>query len=150
MKKSRSPYSNRKNCWRFHKALERLEKLDNQQGQIVEMHYFAGNSMDEIAIAFDISERGVKRELQMARLFLKQQLEGPGDVVAIKRQLISFDIRQLFPASPKLIQLHQPFSGAVQVIPLNSQQGMKRFVTAEEGRMSKAFWRPPAQSSGRQ
>ena len=56
-------------------ALDRLELMDARQAQIVEMHYFAGNAVAEIAHVFQISERTVKRELQTARLFLKQQLQ---------------------------------------------------------------------------
>ena len=59
-------------------ALERLERLDTRQAQIVEMHYFAGNAVGEIAEFLHISERTVKRELQTARLFLKHQLQ-PAD-----------------------------------------------------------------------
>jgi RNA polymerase sigma-70 factor (ECF subfamily) len=61
-----------------HEALQRLQALDARQARIVEMHYFAGNSVDEIAAALAIGARTVKRELQTARLFLKQQLEGEG------------------------------------------------------------------------
>lgn len=61
-----------------HQALVRLQRLDSGQSQIVEMHYFSGNSVAEIAAAFNIGERTVKRELQVARLFLKQQLESKG------------------------------------------------------------------------
>jgi RNA polymerase sigma-70 factor (ECF subfamily) len=60
----------------IHEGLERLQQLDLRQAQIVEMHYFAGNAVEEIAAALRIGERTVKRELQFARLFLKQQLEG--------------------------------------------------------------------------
>ena len=62
----------------LHEALERLQTLDARQAQIVEMHYFAGNPVEEIAAALEISERTVKRELQTARLFLKQQLQSKG------------------------------------------------------------------------
>jgi RNA polymerase sigma-70 factor, ECF subfamily len=55
-------------------ALEQLEALDPRQAHIVEMHYFAGNSVEEIAQFLAISDRTVKRELQTARLFLKKQL----------------------------------------------------------------------------
>ena len=55
-------------------ALDRLERMDARQAQIVEMHYFAGNPVAEIAHVLQFSERTVKRELQTARLFLKQQL----------------------------------------------------------------------------
>jgi RNA polymerase sigma-70 factor, ECF subfamily len=62
----------------IHEALERLQELDSRQARIVEMHYFAGNAVEEIASALGIGERTVKRELQFARLFLRQQLEGKG------------------------------------------------------------------------
>jgi len=62
----------------IHEVLERLQKLDPRQAQIVEMHYFAGNAVEEIATALGIGERTVKRELKFARLFLKQQLEAKG------------------------------------------------------------------------
>jgi RNA polymerase sigma-70 factor (ECF subfamily) len=58
----------------LNQALDRLEALDARQARIVEMHYFAGNSVEEIARFFEISDRTVKRELQTARLFLKKQL----------------------------------------------------------------------------
>jgi RNA polymerase sigma factor (TIGR02999 family) len=59
-------------------ALESLEQLDPRQSRIVEMHYFAGNTVEEIAFVLDISDRTVKRELQTARLFLRQQLKPLG------------------------------------------------------------------------
>jgi len=61
-----------------HEAIEQLEKLDARQARIVEMHYFAGNGIEEIAAALEIGPRTVKRELQSARLFLKQQLDRKG------------------------------------------------------------------------
>lgn len=62
----------------IHEALTRLEELNGQQGRIVEMHYFAGDSVLEISAALNISERTTKRNLRTARLFLKQQLESKG------------------------------------------------------------------------
>jgi RNA polymerase sigma-70 factor, ECF subfamily len=62
----------------IHEALERLQELDARQARIVEMHYFARNPIEEIAAMLTISDRTVKRELQSARLFLKQRLEGKG------------------------------------------------------------------------
>jgi RNA polymerase sigma factor (sigma-70 family) len=52
--------------------------MDARQAQIVEMHYFSGNSVAEIAHVFQVSERTVKRELLTARLFLKHQLRSAG------------------------------------------------------------------------
>ena len=48
----------------LHDALDQLERLDERQARIVEMHYFAGNSLDEIAAIVGVSERTVKRELK--------------------------------------------------------------------------------------
>jgi RNA polymerase sigma-70 factor (ECF subfamily) len=61
-----------------HEALERLKRLDPRQVQVVEMHYFAGNEVSEIAEVLGIGERTVKRDLQTARLFLKKQLAAKG------------------------------------------------------------------------
>jgi len=58
----------------LHTALEELEELDPQQAQIVEMTYFSGNSIAEIAEVLGVSNRTVNRELKTARLFLKKQL----------------------------------------------------------------------------
>jgi RNA polymerase sigma factor (TIGR02999 family) len=58
----------------LHSALEELEKLDEQQARIVEMAYFSGNSIPDIATVLGISGRTVNRELKTARLFLKRQL----------------------------------------------------------------------------
>jgi RNA polymerase sigma factor (TIGR02999 family) len=62
----------------LHEALNQLEQLDPRQARIVEMHYFAGNPVAEIAEVLEIGERTVKRELQTARLFLKRQLQSKG------------------------------------------------------------------------
>ncbi|SRR5712691_11254908 len=61
----------------LHEALSELERLDPRQARIVEMHYFAGNPVAEIAEVLDIGERTVKRELQTARVFLKRRLRKP-------------------------------------------------------------------------
>jgi RNA polymerase sigma factor (TIGR02999 family) len=55
-------------------ALSQLETLDNRQARIVEMRFFAGLELDEIAAALDISERTVKRDWQKARAFLYHAL----------------------------------------------------------------------------
>jgi|SRR5580765_641316 len=63
----------------LNEALDQLAALDDRQAQVVEMHYFAGNSVAEIAHVLQIGERTVKRELQTARLFLKKQLASASD-----------------------------------------------------------------------
>ena len=51
-------------------ALNRLESLDQRQARIVEMRFFGGLDVDEVASTLGISERTVKREWQKARAFL--------------------------------------------------------------------------------
>jgi RNA polymerase sigma-70 factor (ECF subfamily) len=58
----------------LHRALEELERLDARQARIVEMAYFSGNSVEEIAEVLGVAKRTVNRDLKTARLFLKQQL----------------------------------------------------------------------------
>jgi RNA polymerase sigma factor (TIGR02999 family) len=55
-------------------ALARLETLDARQARVVEMRFFAGLELDEIAVALDVSERTVKRDWQKARAFLYHAL----------------------------------------------------------------------------
>lgn len=55
-------------------ALERLAQFDERQAKIVEMRYFGGMKVSEIAEALSISERSVGREWQSARLWLYREL----------------------------------------------------------------------------
>jgi RNA polymerase sigma-70 factor (ECF subfamily) len=59
-----------------HEALEKLNKIDPRQTQIVEMLYFAGMNVDETAAALDVSPRTVDREWSMARAWLQGQFAG--------------------------------------------------------------------------
>lgn len=58
----------------LHEAMENLAKLDGRQGRIVELHFFAGLSIEEIASVLQVAPRTVKRDWSMARAFLKGQL----------------------------------------------------------------------------
>ena len=55
-------------------ALTRLSEFDPRQAKILEMHFFAGLTFEEIALQLDISTRTVKRDWTMARAWLRQQL----------------------------------------------------------------------------
>jgi RNA polymerase sigma factor (TIGR02999 family) len=55
-------------------ALDRLERLDPRQSQIVELRYFGGLTEEETAELLDISVRTVKREWSMARAWLFAEL----------------------------------------------------------------------------
>lgn len=56
-------------------ALTRLEGWDPRQAEIVELRFFGGLSVLEIADALAISEKTVKREWAMARAWLRSELE---------------------------------------------------------------------------
>lgn len=55
-------------------ALEKLTVLDPQQARIVELKFFGGLSVEEIATLLSISTATVKREWRMAKAWLFQQL----------------------------------------------------------------------------
>jgi RNA polymerase sigma factor (TIGR02999 family) len=55
-------------------ALTRLAILDARKGQIVELRYFGGLSVEETAELLGVSERTVKREWRWARAWLYQEL----------------------------------------------------------------------------
>jgi RNA polymerase sigma factor (TIGR02999 family) len=55
-------------------ALEELERLDARQAQVVELRFFGGLELKEIAALLDTSERTVKRDWQRARAFLYASL----------------------------------------------------------------------------
>jgi RNA polymerase sigma factor (TIGR02999 family) len=57
-------------------ALEELELVDPRQAQIVELRFFAGLAVDEIASTVKISRATVKRDWATAKLWLRNRLFG--------------------------------------------------------------------------
>ncbi len=55
-------------------ALSNLENLDKRQSQIVEMKFFGGMTVEEIAEVVDVSPATVKREWSSAKLLLYKML----------------------------------------------------------------------------
>jgi RNA polymerase sigma factor (TIGR02999 family) len=55
-------------------ALERLTTFDARQGRIVELHFFGGLTVEEIAFVLGVSGRTVKRDWGMARAWLRIEL----------------------------------------------------------------------------
>jgi RNA polymerase sigma-70 factor, ECF subfamily len=55
-------------------ALERLALMDPRAARVVEMRYFAGLSIDEVATALEVSPTTVKRSWTAARLWLLREL----------------------------------------------------------------------------
>ena len=56
-------------------ALNKLAAFDERQAKIVELKYFGGMTLDETASVLDISEVTVKRDWQIARAWLRNQLQ---------------------------------------------------------------------------
>ncbi|HKY32478.1 MAG TPA: sigma-70 family RNA polymerase sigma factor [Candidatus Polarisedimenticolia bacterium] len=62
------------------RALEALEAQDDRKGRAVELHYFAGLTVEEIADLLDVSPSTVKNDLRFARAFLRTEMrEGARD-----------------------------------------------------------------------
>jgi RNA polymerase sigma factor (TIGR02999 family) len=55
-------------------ALRELEKLDPRKGQIIELRFFGGMSIEETAVAAGISTSTVSREQRMAEAWLQRQM----------------------------------------------------------------------------
>ncbi len=57
-------------------GLNALAKIDPRKCKAVELRYFGGLSMEEIAQALDISEPTVRRDLRMAEAWLHAEMRG--------------------------------------------------------------------------
>jgi RNA polymerase sigma factor (sigma-70 family) len=55
-------------------ALQSLEKLDPQQGRIVELRFFGRLSIEEVAEVLGISTGTVKRDWAMGKAWLNHQI----------------------------------------------------------------------------
>ena len=60
-----------------HRALERLDQLDQRRARIAEMRFFGGLSTDEIAAILGVAPRTVDRQWRAARAWLSRELS-PG------------------------------------------------------------------------
>jgi RNA polymerase sigma factor (TIGR02999 family) len=57
-------------------GLRALEKLDQRKCKVVELRYFGGLSMEEIAQVLDVSAVTIRRDLRMAEAWLHNQMRG--------------------------------------------------------------------------
>jgi RNA polymerase sigma factor (TIGR02999 family) len=55
-------------------ALDRLAALDQRQAKVVELRYFGGLGVADVAAALEISPATVKRDWTLARAWLKREL----------------------------------------------------------------------------
>ena len=58
----------------LNEAIERLAAFEPRMAQVVDLKYFSGFSLGEIAVMWGVSERTVQRDWEKARLFLNQCL----------------------------------------------------------------------------
>ena len=62
--------------WRSHEALDPLMALDERQGLVVSLRFFAGLSVAEVAEVLDVSIGTVEGDWRIARAWLRSQLGG--------------------------------------------------------------------------
>jgi RNA polymerase sigma factor (TIGR02999 family) len=62
-------------------ALQRLARLDERHARVVELRYFGGLSVEETAVALELSPATVKRAWTIARAWLYRELGGSGPAV---------------------------------------------------------------------
>ena len=58
----------------LHESLDELAKLNARQARVVELKFFAGLELTEIAVVLEISAATVKRDWTMARLWRSREL----------------------------------------------------------------------------
>ncbi|MEM7356287.1 MAG: sigma-70 family RNA polymerase sigma factor [Acidobacteriota bacterium] len=59
-------------------VLDRLAELDPRQGQIMELRYFGGLTVEEVAVCLELSTATVKRETRIARAWLLREINREG------------------------------------------------------------------------
>jgi RNA polymerase sigma factor (TIGR02999 family) len=62
----------------IHAALEDLAAVDERQARVVELRFFGGLSLDEIAEELRVSRRTINEDLRMARAWLHRSLAREG------------------------------------------------------------------------
>ncbi|MBL8309254.1 MAG: sigma-70 family RNA polymerase sigma factor [Burkholderiales bacterium] len=58
----------------IHEALDALAQLDSRQARVVELKFFGGLEIDEIATLLEVSSATVRRDWTMAKLWLGREL----------------------------------------------------------------------------
>ena len=56
-------------------ALRRLEETDPRAARVVELRYFAGLTLEQIAESMDLTRRTIDRDWRFARAFLKTEID---------------------------------------------------------------------------
>jgi len=56
-------------------ALEELHRLSERQARVVELRYFGGLNVEDVAAVLSVSDRTVKEDWRIARAWLRRRLE---------------------------------------------------------------------------
>jgi len=64
------------NVYALDEALKRLETIDERQGQIVELRFFGGLSIEQTADVLKVSPGTVMRDWTFARAWLRNEMSG--------------------------------------------------------------------------
>jgi RNA polymerase sigma factor (TIGR02999 family) len=67
-------------------ALKSLAKIDTRKSRIVEMRFFGGLSVGEVATALGISDKTVMRDWRIAKIWLHRELS-PNDGSEVRPEL---------------------------------------------------------------
>ena len=70
-----APIENALDLIALNEALDRLTMIDPRQGRVVELRYFAGLSVEETARILEVSTKTVKRDWQMAKTWLREEIK---------------------------------------------------------------------------
>jgi RNA polymerase sigma-70 factor (ECF subfamily) len=57
-------------------ALTKLEQLNPRQAKVVELRYFGGLSVEQVAVILGLAPRSIKRDWAMARIWLFKEIQG--------------------------------------------------------------------------
>jgi RNA polymerase sigma-70 factor, ECF subfamily len=60
----------------MHEALERLARENESRARLIEMRYFAGMKLEEIAAVSEMSVASVHRELRVAQAWMRREMRG--------------------------------------------------------------------------
>jgi RNA polymerase sigma-70 factor (ECF subfamily) len=60
----------------LNEALTRLEQLNPRQARVVELRYFGGLSVEQVAAILGLTPRSIKRDWAMARIWLFNEIKG--------------------------------------------------------------------------
>lgn len=65
--------------WAINEALERLASINEMRAEIVELRFFAGMTVDEVAEVLDVSKRTVEGHWTYAKAWLRRELSEEED-----------------------------------------------------------------------